>query len=61
MTYNKKPLVFDGTYGDGSWSRTDLTDMAFKAVGSARRVVVAGDPVQAAEPQNRDVREAVLS
>lgn len=61
MTYNKKPLEFDGTYGDGSWSRTDLTDTAFKAVGSAGRVVVAGIPVQAVKPEIRGVQEAVLS
>lgn len=41
--------------------RTDLTDTAFGTSGSAGRVVVAGDPAQAVEPQDRDVREAVLS
>ena len=61
MVFNKRPLVFDGTYGDGSWSRTDLTDTAFGARGSSGRVVGAGGTDQAVETENRDVREAVLS
>lgn len=61
MLFNKRPLVFDGTFGDGSWRRSDLTDVAFGAGAAPGRLVAHGHHGQAAEPQNRDVREAVLS
>jgi hypothetical protein len=61
MRFNGKPLKFDASYGDGAWSRTDLTDSAFKASGKRGRVDMAGTPGQVVEGENRDVREAVLS
>lgn len=61
MLFNKRPLVFDGTYGDGAWSRTDLTDSAFEGRESSGRVDGAGGTGQAVEAENRDVSEAVLS
>ena len=61
MLFNKKPLVFDGTYGDGAWSRTDITDTAFGASEKPGRVDVAEADAEAVEPENRGVREAVLS
>lgn len=61
MTFNGKPLAFDGSHGDGSWRRTDLTDTAFEGRESSGRVVGAGDTVQAVEAENRDASEVVLS
>lgn len=61
MTFNKKPLAFDGTFGDGSWSRTDLTDTAFGDRGPLSRVLGAGRAVEVVELDNRSESGAVLS
>lgn len=61
MKFNKAPLVFDGSLGDGVWKRSDLSHMAFEGRTGAGRVSDAGDAQDAAEPHTSDVREAVAS
>lgn len=60
MTFNRAPLVFDGSHGDGSWRRTDLTGSAFKTSVRAGVVLVAGPHGWLVEPRNRDTAGAVL-
>lgn len=61
MTVGRAPLVFDGSFGDGSWRRTDLSDMAFKASESSGRVTGAGTVGEPVERENSDAPEVVLS
>ncbi|PRB08797.1 hypothetical protein CQ044_00030 [Microbacterium sp. MYb64] len=61
MQFNGKSLAFDGSHGDGSWRRTDLTDSAFEASGVVSGALGAEESSEAVEAGNRDVREAVLS
>lgn len=59
MTFNKAALVFDGTFGDGSWRRSDLPDSAFKASAKPEPPVGADTPPEAVEHENRRVSGAV--